>query len=75
MAEPLTATPSRLYTTREAATILNVSYDWLKKEVAAGRVRHARMGRSVRFTDMLLNEIIAARIQEPRRTSSARSRL
>lgn len=75
MSEPLTGTPTRLYTMKEAAEILKVSESWLKKQVAARKVRHVRMGRNVRFTDALLDDIIEKRIQEPRRQSSARTRL
>jgi excisionase family DNA binding protein len=50
----------RLYTTAEAADILGVSYDWLKKQLTARRFTHVRFGRSVRLTEEHLDRIIAA---------------
>ncbi|MGN6609309.1 MAG: helix-turn-helix domain-containing protein [Jatrophihabitans sp.] len=50
----------RLYTTQEAAARLHISYHWLKKQVQVGKVRHIRFGRSVRFTEEHIHEIIAA---------------
>jgi excisionase family DNA binding protein len=53
-------TPAYLYTTAEAAELLRMSAEWLKKQAWRGQVPCVRMGRSVRFTDAQLNEIIAA---------------
>lgn len=47
-----------LYTTRQAADYLNVSYDWLKKRASAAEVPHTRIGRSVRFSREHLDEIV-----------------
>lgn len=68
--EPLT------YNMRTAAQRLNVSYEWLKKQVAADKVRHLRYGRAVRFTDEHLDEIIRAHERRPARPkSTARTKL
>jgi len=70
-------TSERLMTTQEAADLLNVSYDWLKKATQKRTVPHTRMGRSVRFSQAQIDDIIAngARraIALPR--GSSRSRL
>lgn len=50
----------RLYTTAEAADVLGVSYDWLKKQLTARRFTHVRFGRSVRLTDDHLDQIVTA---------------
>ena len=47
-----------LLTTSEAARRLHVSTSWLKKQVAAGKVPHTRLGRSVRFSAGQLLEIV-----------------
>lgn len=60
MSEPLTGTPARLYTIAEAAEFLSMSETWLKRQIQARKVRHVRMGRSVRFTDEHLQAIIAS---------------
>lgn len=43
-----------------AAAELGVSVSWLQKEVAARAVPHTRLGRSVRFSDQNLADIVAA---------------
>lgn len=48
-----------LLTTQEAAKILNVSYEWLKKAAQQRTVPHTRVGRSVRFSHAQVDEIIA----------------
>ena len=50
----------RLYTTAEAADMLGVSYDWLKKQLTARRFTHVRFGRSVRLTEEHVQQIVAA---------------
>lgn len=50
----------RLLTTAEAAQRLRVSASWLKKQAAAGKVPHIRLGRSVRFSPQNVAAIIDA---------------
>jgi excisionase family DNA binding protein len=70
-----------LYTTDEAAKILRVRKSWLERQAAARRVPFSLLGRSYRFTDAHLIEIV--RIFEagptvssapPDRLSAVRSR-
>ena len=49
----------RLYSTKEAAYALNVSYSWLKHQVSSGKVVHTRLGRTVRFTDEQIDALVA----------------
>lgn len=77
----LTGTEERLLSTEEAAQYLNVSYSWLKKQVAGKRVPHTKLGRRVLFSSEHLAQIVSAGEQTvisnavmPSR-GSARSRL
>lgn len=67
----------QLLTPREAAERLCMSYAWLRKKVAAREVPYVRLGRSVRFTETHLREIIKANTQPVPRVErgSARTRL
>lgn len=67
----------RLLTPREAAERLCMSYAWLRKKIAAREVPCVRLGRSVRFTESHLREIVEANTQPiPRmERGSARTRL
>ena len=66
----------RLLTIAEAAVVLNVPENWLRKKVTAGEVPHTRLGRHVRFTDAHLDQIIDNGEQQPVRvvTSTGLSR-
>ena len=68
-----------LRNTKEAAQLLGVSASWLKKQVIARNVPCTRIGRSVRFTEAQIAEIIASRAQpvkvSPVRPSRPMSRL
>lgn len=55
----------RLLTIAEAATVLNVPENWLRKKVTSGDVAHTRLGRHVRFTDAHLDQIIEEGEQQP----------
>jgi excisionase family DNA binding protein len=54
-----------LLTTAEAAQRLRVSHTWLKKAAAARVVPCTRFGRSVRFSESDLADIIEAGRQRP----------
>lgn len=47
-----------LLDTKQAAEYLNVSYDWLQKQVAAHKVPHTRLGKFVRFSPDHLDAIV-----------------
>jgi excisionase family DNA binding protein len=49
---------ARLMTIEQAAGILNVPENWLRKKVSAHEVPHTRLGKHVRFTDEHLDQII-----------------
>jgi excisionase family DNA binding protein len=49
-----------LMTPQEAAKRLCMSHAWLRKKIAAREVPFVRLGRSVRFTEAHLREIIDA---------------
>jgi excisionase family DNA binding protein len=75
-AVPMSGTPAHLYTSGEAAEMLHISEEWLRKQVQRKLVRHTRLGRRVRFTDEQIIAIVAERetpIVQPK--SSARTRL
>jgi excisionase family DNA binding protein len=70
--------PFRLLDTKEAAEVLNVGYDWLKKRVATRQVPHTKIGRYVRFSPEHIQQIILAGEQSPlsaQKRGSARTRL
>jgi excisionase family DNA binding protein len=50
---------SRLMTIEQAAAILNVPENWLRKKVSAREVPHTRLGKHVRFSDEHLDQIVA----------------
>jgi excisionase family DNA binding protein len=52
-----------LMTPQEAAKRLCMSHAWLRKKIAAREVPFVRLGRSVRFTEAHLREIIDANAQ------------
>lgn len=52
-----------LMTPQEAAQRLCMSHAWLRKKIAAREVPYVRLGRSVRFTEQHLREIIEANVQ------------
>jgi excisionase family DNA binding protein len=66
-------------TTQEAAEYLSVTYDWLKRQVAANLVPHTKLGKFVRFTPEHLDQIVSAGERGPASPSmkrgSARTRL
>ena len=49
----------RLLTVDEAAEVLQVSTSWLRKRVAARAVPCVRLGRTVRFADSDIAQIVA----------------
>ncbi|MHB2023128.1 MAG: helix-turn-helix domain-containing protein [Mycobacteriales bacterium] len=49
-----------LLTIPQAAAVLNVAENWLRKKVTAAQVPHTRLGRHVRFTEEHLRQIVAA---------------
>lgn len=51
--------PARLLDISEAAQVLNVPENWLRKKVSARAVPFTRIGRHVRFTTAHLEQIIA----------------
>lgn len=53
----------RLLTSQEAADRLRMSHAWLRKKIAAREVPYVRLGRSVRFTEDHLRDIIQAATQ------------
>lgn len=55
----------RLWTIPEAAALLNVPENWLRKKVAAQAVPCTRLGKHVRFTDEHLDQIVEAGEQRP----------
>jgi excisionase family DNA binding protein len=55
----------RLVTIAEAAVVLNVPENWLRKKVTARAVPFTLIGRHVRFTSAHLDDIIAAGEQRP----------
>jgi excisionase family DNA binding protein len=69
--------PGELITPQDAAKRLCMSYAWLRKKVAAREVPFVRLGRSVRFTEAHLREIINANAQSALHGphGSARTRL
>jgi excisionase family DNA binding protein len=73
---PTSVVRPRLFTIAEAAVVLNVPENWLRKKVTAGDVPHTRLGRHVRFTDAHLDQIIDNGEQQPVRvvTSNGVSR-
>lgn len=48
---------------RATAEMIGSSYEWLRKQVAAGLVECTRLGRLVRFTDGQVQKILADRVQ------------
>jgi excisionase family DNA binding protein len=66
---PETAVPvspcPRLLTIAEAAAVLNVPENWLRKKVAAHAVPYTRLGKHVRFTPAHLDQIIESGEQRP----------
>jgi excisionase family DNA binding protein len=54
-----------LRTFEQAAEWLHVSDSWLRKQVAARKVPHTRLGRNVRFSEADLAEIVARARVEP----------
>ena len=77
----LSAERRPLRSIEEAASVLNVSESWLRKRVAARDVPFTKIGRQVRFTDVHIDEIIAAGEHAVQRSAprggrgSARTRL
>lgn len=69
----------RIYTYDQAAEILGVGPEWLRRQVADGAVAHVRLGRNVRFTEDHLRALVDASSVGVRpaapRPSSARSKL
>src|SRR4051794_32264942 len=63
-AVPVSPCP-RLLTIAEAAAVLNVPENWLRKKVTARAVPFTLIGRHVRFTDEHLDQIIEAGEQRP----------
>ena len=61
-----------LYTTTEAAELLKVSKVWLQKATAARAVPFRRLGRTVRFSEDDLRQIVATASERP--VNSARMR-
>jgi len=61
---PVSPSP-RLLTIAEAAAVLNVPENWLRKKVAAHAVPCTRLGKHVRFTNEHLDQIIEAGEQRP----------
>ena len=57
--------PPRWRSIGEAATVLNVPENWLRKKVSARAVPFTRIGRHVRFTAAHLEQIIRAGEQAP----------
>ena len=55
----------RLLTIAEAAVVLNVPENWLRKKVTARAVPFTLIGRHVRFTSAHLDSIIGAGEQRP----------
>lgn len=51
---------SKLYTTREAATLFEVSIPTIRRMVADGRLRALRLGRGFRFEERALRETYLA---------------
>lgn len=66
---PETAVPvnpcPRLLTIADAAALLNVPENWLRKKVAAHAVPCTRLGKHVRFTSAHLDQIIESGEQRP----------
>lgn len=58
-----------LLTMREAADLIGMSYDWLRKQAAAQLVPCYRFGASVRFSQAQVEAIKAAALQAPIPTS------
>lgn len=54
MSEPT----DKLLTMREAADYLDVTYDWLQRQVSAGRVPHTKLGRLIRFAPAHIEHIV-----------------
>lgn len=48
-----------MYDLTEAAQLIHMSREWLRKEVTAGRVECTRFGRNVLFTDEQIDKLIA----------------
>ena len=57
--------PDRMLTMEQAAEYLNVKYDWLQRQVAAGRVPHTKFGRQVRFAPLHIEQIVRHGVQSP----------
>jgi excisionase family DNA binding protein len=49
-----------LLSIEEAARVLNVPENWLRKKVSAHEVPHTRLGKHVRFTRAHLDQIVSA---------------
>ena len=50
---------NRMYSITEAAEVLNVPVSWLRRQVTAREIPHARLGRHIRFTEAHLAAIVA----------------
>jgi excisionase family DNA binding protein len=53
----------KLYSEKEAASVLNLSYGYLKELRRRGEISCVRVGRAVRYTDRNLEEFIKSREQ------------
>lgn len=61
-----------LWTTKEAAERLKVSYEWLKKKAQRNEVPCVRLGRHVRFSEQNLLQIIRDGTQQPPTADNSR---
>lgn len=55
----------RLYSEKEAAIVLNLSYGYLKELRRRKQIACVRFGRAVRYTDRSLESFIRSREQQP----------
>lgn len=58
---------SELLTVDEAAAALRVTSSWLKRQLAARKVPHIRLGRTAYFTPAQVDEIVSAAAVQPGR--------
>ncbi|MFK0173986.1 helix-turn-helix domain-containing protein [Streptomyces sp. NPDC090306] len=61
------STPPRLYRPEEVAEALGCSAWWVKDRARRGLIPHARIGRSYRFSDAHLAEIVRMNEEQPAR--------